>query len=295
MTITNNIFDGKLDEATQGILGRLRTTLAERVEDALYPAQSLDEQIQALNAQLAVIEESAETQDTVSRIKGEIQELEDMNNGFIFEATGDDPERDAVNEIRVRARMSGGGELAYEEGAMYVEFRNKQAASDFADWLETDATAVFGYEIALLNNDTVEGYEDDAGYDFSQITDDRNFHFGFTIYLDPELVQYDDYEVEVDDYEEINEENGELNEVIRKVKINFRGKKRIKMKCRRGFKWDAAKKTCIKITGSQLAKMRKSLRRAVLTKRSKGTAFKARVLRKTRKAKRFRRMMGLKA
>jgi len=86
---------------------------------------------------------------------------------------------------------------------------------------------------------------------------------------------------------------GALDEVVRKIKINFKGKKRIKMKCQRGFKWDSNKRACIKIGGAEIAKMRKRLRRAVLTKRAAGNAYKVRVLRKTRKAKRFRKMLGL--
>ncbi len=298
MTATDKIFSGRLDEARQDILDNLRKTLAEHVEWVLHPYSTLtlEEAVEELNARAEQLKGIGGNEDQISAINEEIQALEDARAGFLFEETEEgNIERDAVNAVRAHARMSGGGELTYSEGAMYVEFTNKQAASDFADWLESDAESVYGYEIDLFNDSLIDGYDADGSYELDQIEDDSNFTFGFTIYLNPEIVQYAPYEVEVDDFEEINEENGSLMEVVRKVKINFRGKKRIKMKCRPGFKWDAGKKTCVKITGAQLAKMRKSLRRSVLTKRSKGTAYKARVLRKTRKAKRFRRMMGMRS
>lgn len=296
--ISQNIFEGKIDDAKAEVLNRLRTKLSDLVENTLYPVSednSSEERIASLNEQLASLEENEENKETIQAINEEIQTIHDIANGVIMESEGEDPERDAVNKLRIQARMMGAGDAAYAEGAMYVEFRDKQAVSDFADWLENDADEVFGYEINVLHNDKVDGLESDVDVELDQITDDRNFFFGVTVYLNPDLVQYNEYELEVDEDGNIVDENGELNEVVRKVKINFRGKKRIKMKCARGFKWDAEKKACVKITGAQLAKMRKSLRRAVLTKRSKGTAYKARVLRKTRKAKRFRRMMGLRA
>ena len=63
------------------------------------------------------------------------------------------------------------------------------------------------------------------------------------------------------------------------------------MQCRPGFKWDGS--ACVKITGAELAVNRKAKRQMVISKRSQGNALKIRVLRKTRKANRFRKAMGL--
>ena len=86
----------------------------------------------------------------------------------------------------------------------------------------------------------------------------------------------------------------QLTEVKRRIKVNSRGMKRIKMQCKPGYKWDAGARACVKITGDQLAKNRKSHRRAILTKKAMGSAFKARVIRKTKKAMRFRKALGVK-
>ncbi|MEG1299242.1 MAG: hypothetical protein RSC93_00865 [Erysipelotrichaceae bacterium] len=85
-----------------------------------------------------------------------------------------------------------------------------------------------------------------------------------------------------------------LNEIKRKIKVNFRGIKRIKMQCSKGFKYDSERKTCVKITGGDMATMRKAHIKMARTKKSLGTSYKIRVLKKTRKAERFRKVMGLK-
>jgi len=87
------------------------------------------------------------------------------------------------------------------------------------------------------------------------------------------------------------DETEELDEVKRRIKVNSQGKRRVKMQCRPGFKWDGS--ACVKITGAELAVNRKAKRQMVISKRSQGNALKIRVLRKTRKANRFRKAMGL--
>jgi hypothetical protein len=84
-----------------------------------------------------------------------------------------------------------------------------------------------------------------------------------------------------------------IDEVERKIKVTFRGKKWIKMQCPRGFRWNPDTKSCEKISGTELAKMRKSIRKALITKRSLGIAYRKRIIRKMRKALRYRKQMGL--
>lgn len=83
-----------------------------------------------------------------------------------------------------------------------------------------------------------------------------------------------------------------LSEVKRTLKINFKGKKRFKMKCQKGFKFDNNRRACVKIGGAEKAQMRKSKIKMVRTKRSKGTGLKNMTVRKQKKAMRFRKLMG---
>jgi len=116
----------------------------------------------------------------------------------------------------------------------------------------------------------------------------------------------DEYEIDeddVDDYatvfdliiytynmEDIGED--QLDEIKRIVKVNSRGKRRIKMKCKKGYKFDGRK--CVKISGKELVNKRRAIRKSVRTKRSKGSGYKKRIVRLTKRAVRKRRSMGLK-
>ena len=85
-----------------------------------------------------------------------------------------------------------------------------------------------------------------------------------------------------------------LHEIRRKVKIDFKGKKRIKMQCAKGFKYDPARRVCVKISGSEIMTMKRSHVKASRTKKAAGSGFKLRTVRKMKKANRFRKMMGIK-
>lgn len=83
----------------------------------------------------------------------------------------------------------------------------------------------------------------------------------------------------------------ELDEVKRRIKINAKGKRRIKMQCKKGFKFDGKK--CVKISGAELVNKRKAIRKAVRTKKSKGSGFQKRVARLRNRAMKKRRNMGV--
>ena len=83
-----------------------------------------------------------------------------------------------------------------------------------------------------------------------------------------------------------------IQEVKRRWKVNNKGKRRIKMKCKPGFKWTG--KSCEKISGVELAKKRKAIIKMGRTKRAQGDRLKRRVKRLTAKARRFRKSFGLK-
>ncbi len=85
-----------------------------------------------------------------------------------------------------------------------------------------------------------------------------------------------------------------LQEVKRKAKVNFKGKKRLKMQCAKGFKYDQNRRVCVKISGHDMMQMKRSHIKASRTKKASGTGFKLRTVRKMKKANRFRKLMGIK-
>lgn len=155
-------------------------------------------------------------------------------------------------------------EIEYDDGLLTVEFANKEYAEAFEN------------EVGEL--DSVE---------MTEIVELRDK--AFASYL--VIVHYNDAPF-IYDADEDDDNDDSLDEVKRIVKVNSLGKRRIKMQCARGYKWNGS--ACVKISGSELAKMRLSRRKSIITKKSMGTGLKVRTLRKTRKAKRFRKSMGLK-
>lgn len=91
------------------------------------------------------------------------------------------------------------------------------------------------------------------------------------------------------------DENGmTLTEAVKKIQVNFKGAKRIKMQCPAGFKFSATDNACVKIAGEELAKRRKASVKAVVSRKAGGAALKARAAVRTKKAMNFRKAMGLK-
>lgn len=197
-------------------------------------------------------------------------------------------EKDAANAVAVASQSCGGDLGVYDQGVGVYEFKHKQSVEDFTAFCDASGF-VDTYEIEILSTTEITGYPVDDGYDFDSIKDDHSFTFNVIVYMDPMFVQFDPEEVD----EIYDDENGMMMEVRRTIRINSRGTKSIKMKCMPGFKWDGTRRACVKITGSALAISRKSHRKAVLTKKSKGNSFRARVVRKQKKARRFRKMLGL--
>lgn len=85
-----------------------------------------------------------------------------------------------------------------------------------------------------------------------------------------------------------------LSEVRKRIQVNSKGRKRIKMQCAKGFKYDPAAKTCMKIAGGELAVRRKANIKALVSRKAGGAALKNRAQIKTKKAMKFRAAMGLK-
>ena len=85
-----------------------------------------------------------------------------------------------------------------------------------------------------------------------------------------------------------------LTEIRKKIKVNSKGTKRIKMQCQKGFKYNSNRRICVKITGSDMMNMKRSHIKASRTKKAAGQGFEMRKQRKTKKALRFRKSMGIK-
>ena len=84
-----------------------------------------------------------------------------------------------------------------------------------------------------------------------------------------------------------------IDEVRRVIKVNAKGKRRIKIQCRPGFKYDSNRKACVMIGGSERAVSRIAHRQMARTKKAQGTSYKNRVVRKVKRAMRFRKMLGV--
>lgn len=81
------------------------------------------------------------------------------------------------------------------------------------------------------------------------------------------------------------------SEAKRIIKVNFKGKRRIKIKCKTGFRRTQNK--CVKISGAERTNKRRAIKKSVRTKKAKGSGFRRIVNIKTKKANRKRKSMGL--
>ena len=173
----------------------------------------------------------------------------------------------------VNTALAGGAiDVEYELGTVIFTFNSYTATTTFADDTLENSNIVSEYEVFAYNP---------LGFEVGDDVEAGNYHYDvFVTLVDDEAI---DSEFEL---------TTSLDEVKRRVKVNAKGIKRIKMQCSKGFKWDG--NACVKITGAELAVSRVAKRKALITKRSQGNALKIRTLRKSRKAKRFRKTMGLK-
>jgi len=85
----------------------------------------------------------------------------------------------------------------------------------------------------------------------------------------------------------------EIVEAKRIVKVNSKGQKTKRIKCRKGFKLAPNKKTCVPITGSEKATKRKAIKKAIRTKKAAGSGARKRTTRKRLKAMKKRKSYNL--
>jgi hypothetical protein len=98
---------------------------------------------------------------------------------------------------------------------------------------------------------------------------------------------------ELDNLDEVdifkNKNNEYIVEVRRVKKVNARGKVRIKMQCKKGFKWTGS--ACRLITGKEKLVKRLSIRKMVRTKKQGGAGYWRKIDIRTKIAMRKRLMM----
>lgn len=83
-----------------------------------------------------------------------------------------------------------------------------------------------------------------------------------------------------------------ISEVII-TKVNARGEKRRRVKCRPGYKLNDQKTSCVPITGGEKATKRRSIRKAIRTKKAMGKGAVIRSKRKRIRAMKKRKAYGL--
>lgn len=209
-------------------------------------------------------------------------------------------EKEIVNKLTQMSIDSNGFDIDYDQGCFVVEFNNKEVALNFLEKIDkSQGSLIDDYDVFLddgiekSDDDYFEGDEfevEEEEIDWNEVNDSARIIV--SCYLDPEKVVYGPYYAVVS--EDFDDENGELFEVRRRIKINFKGLRVIKMQCKKGFKWDSKKRACVKITGVEKASMRKRMRKMIRTKKSKGPSFWKKINRKRNRAMKRRKGMGVK-
>jgi hypothetical protein len=85
-----------------------------------------------------------------------------------------------------------------------------------------------------------------------------------------------------------------ISDAVIITKVNSRGEKRRRVKCKPGFKLNSSGTSCVPITGGEKASKRRAIRKSIRTKRAMGNGLKIRTKRKRLKALKKRKAYGLK-
>lgn len=86
----------------------------------------------------------------------------------------------------------------------------------------------------------------------------------------------------------------QIEEARRVVRVTSKGKKTRRIKCRKGFKLNSKGTACVPMSGSEKAQKKRSIKKAIRTKRAKGAGAAKRATRKRLKALKKRKSMGVK-
>lgn len=182
----------------------------------------------------------------------------------------------------------GAGDVEVTSQYVSAMLRKKQQILDIVDIMPPNMDfEVFVYEVSNVSGDKkvrVDMKPDSIDdIDFDGLSDDTH-EYQLIIYL---------YNTSVyTEHNDIFDTDLALSEAKRVTKVDARGQRTIKLKCKKGFKFAGGK--CVQVTGSELVTKKLAIRKAVKTKKSKGAGFTNRVQRLRKRALRKRKGMGIK-
>ncbi len=84
----------------------------------------------------------------------------------------------------------------------------------------------------------------------------------------------------------------DITEAKKITRVNSKGQKTRKVKCRKGFK--VSGDSCVPVSGSEKVAKKKAIKKAVRSKKAKGAGFAKRTSKKRNKALKKRKAMGVK-
>jgi hypothetical protein len=230
------------------------------------------------------------------------ESFEDEVAESIPEVDVDEDENDELNVINQISQMAGtvGGYVCgYEEGVLDICVHSGIQAKQFASFLDNylpvddyDCYEVTNFDDGPDDHIPVE-IDHDSYDDWDKIKIDSPLEFQFIVYLDDDLVDGDDVLIDVDDFTPDEETVGEVFEVMKVVKINFKGKKVIRMKCQKGYKYDTHQHTCVKRGEHDIFMKRRKLQLNMLRRVASKAAIKKKINHKSLRFLLNRKRLGI--
>lgn len=264
-------------------------------------------------------EESPETDED----SPEPEEIDPEDEDLGLDRTSE--ENKVVIEIQKKASEAGVDISGYMHGVLQLDFDAKDEVDKFMDFIE-DYDKIEAFELKSCDEDGNESEENDdcafyrfwvylkpelVSYDYfdeihgedesdeteeeseedEEESDETEEESEDT--LDDETVEDSEEEEESDEDEDKKVVESYITEMKRLIKVNYRGAKRVKMKCAPGYKYNRKFHVCEKISGSLLSSMRKGVKKTLIKKSQGGLSLKRRTAFKTRRANKFRTSFGL--
>lgn len=206
-----------------------------------------------------------------------MQSFQDFNAGTVVEGT--QLELDILGVIKT---FNGSADVDIEDDHIVTTVPTMRQVDQILDALPGD----LDYEVLVRSID--QDFDDAkivVSSDGGDEQEDEEYDIDYAEVPEKNVV----FDLIIYTYNTVDEED--LQEVKRRIKVNSKGKRRIKMQCKKGFKFDGKK--CVKISGSELVNKRRGIRKSVRTKKSKGSGYQKRVARLRNRAMKKRKGMGV--
>lgn len=176
-------------------------------------------------------------------------------------------------------------------GSITLQFDfNKKKLYDLLDILDNDET-IDRFEVDVYG----ENVDPNVEFDLDGVVNKQPEEIIVNIFPKPEESLFDvdviDNSINYDD-SNLYDDSDRLQEVVRTIRINSKGKRIIKYKCQKGYRWNG--KTCQLISGAELNRKRIAIKKAVKTKKAKGSSYNKRITKARMRARRFRKLQGFK-